>query len=265
MTVLSTLRSRGFDLAKVERTSTGDVHARSLKRQIVDFLGLKRPWESYSANVFERINDCAVFDGHPLEGRAAFVIGACAGIEDLRHGVCAWLGYSVEDLFPHKSKIAKEASERRAASISALIEKQSSNSPNSSAALPPDDTSFRPEALERLKASSAEFGNYDQVSRASGVPVGTIQKMMRGATEPKFSTVIAITNVTGASLDWIANGGLSIASQQPVDRPIANFDAVLSSAESFRLAVMALPVGKDIRARLNTALEAHIALIGGAQ
>lgn len=38
--------------------------------------------------------------------------------------------------------------------------------------------------------------------------------------------------------------------------------AILASAEAFRLAIMALPVGKDIRNRLNAALEAHSELIG---
>lgn len=40
---------------------------------------------------------------------------------------------------------------------------------------------------------------------------------------------------------------------------------IRASAEAFRLAILALPVGKDIRNRLNAALEKHIELIGGSE
>lgn len=63
-----------------------------------------------------------------------------------------------------------------------------------------------PAVLNRLKKRAAEFGDYAKVSQASGVPMGTLQKMMRGVTEPKFSTVIEIAAAVGVSLDYLMTG-----------------------------------------------------------
>lgn len=63
-----------------------------------------------------------------------------------------------------------------------------------------------PAVLNRLRKRAAEFGNYEAVSRASGVPIGTLQKMMRGATEPKFGMIIDIAAAIGLSLDYLITG-----------------------------------------------------------
>lgn len=63
-----------------------------------------------------------------------------------------------------------------------------------------------PAVLNRLRKRAAEFGNYEAVARASGVPIGTLQKMMRGATEPKFSMIIDIASAIGVSVDYLITG-----------------------------------------------------------
>ena len=60
--------------------------------------------------------------------------------------------------------------------------------------------------LTRLRAKAAEFGDYAKVSAASGVPIGTLQKVMTGATDPRFGTVVEICRTIGLSLDFIITG-----------------------------------------------------------
>ncbi len=78
-----------------------------------------------------------------------------------------------------------------------------------------------PGVLKRLKEKTTEYGDYQRVSAKTGVPVGTLQKMMRGATEPKFGTVIQIASALGISLDYLMTGIGDDSGDWGTDMPLA--------------------------------------------
>jgi len=69
-----------------------------------------------------------------------------------------------------------------------------------------DDRRMTPGMVKRLRSKAAEFGDYAKVSQASGVPIGTLQKMMTGATDPRFATVVEVCRTIGISLDYVVTG-----------------------------------------------------------
>ena len=69
-----------------------------------------------------------------------------------------------------------------------------------------EDRKMTPRMLTRLRAKASEFGDYAKVSSASGVPIGTLQKVMTGATDPRFGTVVEICRTIGLSLDYVVTG-----------------------------------------------------------
>ncbi len=60
--------------------------------------------------------------------------------------------------------------------------------------------------LKRLKAKVAKAGDYATVSARSGVPLGTLHKLMRGVTDPRFSTITELCRSLGISLDYLVSG-----------------------------------------------------------
>ena len=73
-------------------------------------------------------------------------------------------------------------------------------------AIDQNQSGLPPAVLNRLRKCAAAFGDYATVSKASGVPIGTLQKMMRGASEPRFSAVMEIAAAIGVSLDYLITG-----------------------------------------------------------
>lgn len=71
-----------------------------------------------------------------------------------------------------------------------------------------DDKRKMPEAvLSRLKQSASRYhGGYQALSLASQVPLGTLQKLLSGASEPRFTIVIDLCRTLQISLDWVATG-----------------------------------------------------------
>lgn len=61
---------------------------------------------------------------------------------------------------------------------------------------------------ERVKRVKKEKGiNNDALSAASGIPLGTLTKLLSGATEePKLSNAIALSRALGCSLEYLATG-----------------------------------------------------------
>lgn len=61
---------------------------------------------------------------------------------------------------------------------------------------------------ERVKRVKKEKGiNNDALSAASGIPLGTLTKLLSGATEePKLSNAIALARALGCSLEYLATG-----------------------------------------------------------
>jgi phage repressor protein C with HTH and peptisase S24 domain len=60
--------------------------------------------------------------------------------------------------------------------------------------------------LKRLKRAVTKSGGYAVVSAKAGVPMGTLQKMMRGASDPRFSTIVQLAQFLEVSLDYLITG-----------------------------------------------------------
>ena len=80
---------------------------------------------------------------------------------------------------------------------------------------------------ERVKRIKKEKGiNNDTLSAASGIPLGTLTKLLSGATEePKLSSAVALANALGCSLEYLATGK---------DEPIRLTDAEALHIEKYR-------------------------------
>lgn len=61
---------------------------------------------------------------------------------------------------------------------------------------------------DRVKQIKKEKGiNNDALSAASGIPLGTLTKLLSGATEePKLSSAVALASALGCSLEFLATG-----------------------------------------------------------
>jgi phage repressor protein C with HTH and peptisase S24 domain len=68
------------------------------------------------------------------------------------------------------------------------------------------DRGLPPGVLRRLKEKVFAAGDYASLSVKSGIPLGTLQKMMRGASEPRFSAVVELARTLGLSLDYLVTG-----------------------------------------------------------
>ena len=62
--------------------------------------------------------------------------------------------------------------------------------------------------LERLKAAKKKSNlTNEELSNASGVPLGTVNKILSGATtEPKLPAFMALASVLGTSVDFLVYG-----------------------------------------------------------
>ena len=62
--------------------------------------------------------------------------------------------------------------------------------------------------IERIKKIKSEKKiTNDKLAELSGIPLGTLSKIMAGISDsPKLSSIVAIADVLGCSLDYIVNG-----------------------------------------------------------
>ena len=65
--------------------------------------------------------------------------------------------------------------------------------------------------IDRIKQMKAERKlTNDRLSELSGIPLGTLSKLMAGMNEsPKLSNIVAICNALDCSVDYIVTGKLS--------------------------------------------------------
>ncbi|QIW18560.1 LexA family transcriptional regulator [Bacillus thuringiensis] len=65
--------------------------------------------------------------------------------------------------------------------------------------------------LDRLKKAKLQSGlTTEEISNKSGVPIGTLNKIFNGTTkEPKFPTMLAISEVLDCTLEYLAFGDVS--------------------------------------------------------
>lgn len=70
-----------------------------------------------------------------------------------------------------------------------------------------DDVKIPAGILARLrKAADLRDMTYGDIAEKSGVPIGTVQKLMRGATDPQFMTMLKVVSSLGQSLDYVVLG-----------------------------------------------------------
>ena len=62
--------------------------------------------------------------------------------------------------------------------------------------------------LSRIKAAKKDAGlTNEELAAKSGVPIGTLRKLLAGATtEPKLPALMAITTALDVSVDWLIYG-----------------------------------------------------------
>lgn len=62
--------------------------------------------------------------------------------------------------------------------------------------------------LSRIKAAKKDAGlTNDELAAKSGVPIGTLRKLLAGATtEPKLPALMAIATALDVSVDWLIYG-----------------------------------------------------------
>lgn len=65
--------------------------------------------------------------------------------------------------------------------------------------------------LSRIKSAKKAAGlTSDELAAKSGVPIGTLRKILAGATtEPKLPALMAIASALGVSVDWLIYGSAS--------------------------------------------------------
>ena len=125
-----------------------------------------------------------------------------------------------------------------------------------------DDKALPKEILERLRARVFAAGSYLEVCARTGIPLGTLQKMMRGASEPRFTLLCKLASGLDFSLDWLVSGvEIGTGGWSGSRKPDTCSRRMRDSAIEIRGMVSGLPVGGDIRKRLTGAVDAHIAQI----
>ncbi|MDI4666731.1 helix-turn-helix domain-containing protein [Xanthobacter autotrophicus] len=65
---------------------------------------------------------------------------------------------------------------------------------------------LKSETLTRFREAVQAAGGNQMVAARSGVPLSTLNKAMRGETQPRAEAMAAIVHATGRSLDWIFFG-----------------------------------------------------------
>lgn len=63
------------------------------------------------------------------------------------------------------------------------------------------------DVLDRMKRAAKDKGlTHQDISDASRVPIATVQRVMRGATDPQFMTMYRVVAALGVSLDYVITG-----------------------------------------------------------
>jgi len=69
-----------------------------------------------------------------------------------------------------------------------------------------DDFRLPPQAFNRLRAAVTRFGTQQKLSESTGIPLPTLQKILRGKTDPSFARVAALCQALGLGLDELYHG-----------------------------------------------------------
>lgn len=60
--------------------------------------------------------------------------------------------------------------------------------------------------LRRLRKAGTAYGSYEKIAQDGDIPLGTVQKLMRGAVDPRFSTMAKLCRTIGVTLDYVVYG-----------------------------------------------------------
>jgi transcriptional regulator with XRE-family HTH domain len=72
---------------------------------------------------------------------------------------------------------------------------------------------------ERLRQCAKLAGSGDELARKTAIPRRTLEHYLAGEREPKVSKLVAIAEVAGVSVEWLASGkGPRHSSGAPLDR-----------------------------------------------
>lgn len=75
--------------------------------------------------------------------------------------------------------------------------------------------------LSAIKAAIEAAGGVTAAAKATGIPIGTLNKYVAGTSMPSFSNAAKIADAAGVSLDALS-GMRSIAAQRPYDEWLMN-------------------------------------------
>lgn len=62
------------------------------------------------------------------------------------------------------------------------------------------------DVILRLRKAGQAYGSYEKIAADAAMPLGTVQKLMRGAVDPRFSTMSKLCRTLGVTLDYLNFG-----------------------------------------------------------
>ncbi|WP_238121998.1 MULTISPECIES: helix-turn-helix domain-containing protein [unclassified Xanthobacter] len=82
---------------------------------------------------------------------------------------------------------------------------------------------------ERLRIVAKRFGGIGALADATGTARRTVGNYLDGTHEPKISFLLAVSGLTGASLDWLITGREPAAFEEPVEPTVAATPATIDT------------------------------------
>lgn len=99
---------------------------------------------------------------------------------------------------------------------------------------------------ERIKAAADEVGGLDHLApKLTGISRRTLSDWANDKTEPRASSLVEISEITGVSLIWLLNGGTA---RFPSKEPGGSVRIVTSPASRDNSGMIRLPVYSEVRA-----------------
>lgn len=124
-------------------------------------------------------------------------------------------------------------------------------------ALKVEDFLLQGDALQRLQDVAQRFGSQRRMAQVTGIRQSTPSQILAKGGDVTLARIAAICAVCNVSIEYILTG----QSPEPEQTPLAHVKLAIASAEGFAVAIDCLPVGKDIRNRLQSHIQAHIYLL----
>jgi DNA-binding phage protein len=179
------------DLSIIEKNKRGHCRPAMLRRAVFQAIGVH---DRHDSALFEAMREAGVRK-LPLTNSESLFANAHKN-RDWAEAIADLLGTSVYALWPNQF-VRIKVTPRGLAPVRKAPKKNSGEKR--------DTILLSRKALAMLRKQSDAMGGYFEVSKASGVPLGTFQKLMRGGTDPRFSTIAIVAATLGISLDELAD------------------------------------------------------------